>query len=109
MAGARCTVNIPSNLIDKFKELGAARWLEVQIHKADVERDGKYGNSDLPKAEKKLAADGTRRGRPVLFPSGFVHTTVTIAPEYAEKFRALGHSAWLRHVLANADVTKDAI
>jgi len=109
MARARCTINIPSDLVAKFEALGKARWLEVEVRKADVERDGRYGNSNLPKAALKRACDGSLRGRPVLFPNGTVHTTVTMAAEYVSKFRELGHSAWLRHALIKADVKKDAI
>lgn len=102
----RATINLPNELLEKFKQLGAAKWLSVQIDKADVERDCFFGTSDVPKEKTNRAG---MRGRPTIYHGGRNHTTVSLSQDRIDKFRDLGQSHWLRKELRNADVERDKV
>lgn len=104
----RATINLPNELLEKFRQLGAAKWLSAQVDKADVDKDSFFDTSDSPKPVTGAARRGIR-GRPTIYHKGRSHTTVSMTAERVEKFRNLGHSHWLRKILRDADVNRDKI
>ena len=106
---ARATINLPNELLEKFRQLGAAAWLSEQIDKADVDRDCFFGTSDTPKPVSGGEARKGIRGRPTIYLAGRNHTTVSMTQERVDKFRDLGQSHWLRKILRDADVELDKI